>query len=332
MKYYIFFLTLICGCADSSRKKDVASDPAKKEKPAIKPDTTTKVVFAENLPSLILSPGETRVMPAQRYEYEKVTIPAGATLKITEGGMSVLHLVIKDSFLFQGRIEATGFNSQERQEYFNIPGQSPVMVEFRNTNKGGDGGRGGLGGSNTGGSGALGNTSYGGGGGSGGGRLSQAAQPYITNFRGLNANGWAGAGPPGYCGAAGGNGAKREDYGNGGVIYFEVYGHFDGTNGFIDVTGKPGRSGTNGGRGFSSNMTHGCQTGGGGGGGGAPGGHGGFVVGYFAGDVVNYPRASVRGGVGGTAGTAPGEQGRQGTPGADGEAGVSGRVMYFKKP
>jgi hypothetical protein len=178
----------------------------------------------------------------------------------------------------------------------------------------------------------VGNTNWGGGGGSGGGRFQQAVKPYLIDYKGLNASDQRGANSPGAgCGAMGGNGARRADYANGGIVFLEVYGAFDGTNGSIDVSGSDGAGGRPGARSSFPNSSYGCQSGGGGGGGGAPGGQGGYVIGYFAGDIIAYPNVRTNGGRGGAGGSAPGDQGMTGTAGSEGENGRSGKVMFFKK-
>lgn len=281
------------------------------------------------IPSLILAPGETRELSTQRWEFSKVIIPIGATLRITPGSSGYLHLVVRDTFKLQGKIIAREFSSEERQEIINVPGQSPLIIELINSNKGGTGGYGAQAGGNPGGSGALGNTNYGGGGGSGSGKLQQGVKPYIIKYKGISAIDFRGANSPGFCGAMGGNGAKRGDYSNGGIAYFEVYGTFDGTGGLIDVRGNDGTHGAPGGYGTSPSSSYGCSTGGGGGGGGAPGGQGGWVVLYVKGNIIEYPIPITNGGNGGKGGEGKGKA-SPGTSGTNGENGKAGRFIFFQ--
>lgn len=280
------------------------------------------------LPDLIVLEGKKHTIPAQRWEFSRVEVQKGATLIVTPGSNDVLHLVVRGSFILNGTILAEGFSSEERQITLNVPGRPPVSLSYTNTNKGGRGGNGGQGGGNIGGVGATGGVDFGGGGGGGGGRFADATG--VRNFTGTAGQDDRG-GPAGRCGRVGGDGALRSNLGNGGAIYLEIYGDFDGREGLIKVTGSPGNKGADGGRGVGAGSPYGCQHGAGGGGGGAPGGQGGFVVVYFTGRVLtDYPQVLTSGGTGGAGGLSPADGPvRAGTPGTAGQRGKSGQVFWF---
>ncbi|RKO69753.1 hypothetical protein D7322_21045 [Sphingobacterium puteale] len=280
------------------------------------------------LPSLKLEFGETRIINSQRWEFASVIIPTGASL-IVNGGSSIFHLIVRDSLVINGRIEARQFSSDERQEVISIPGQSPLILKYSNSNLGGTGGYGGAGGSISGGMGAKGTKDYSGGGGGGGGRSSYRSG--VNNYPGKNAIDERGAtwGGGNRCGGAGGDGVLRNPNGNGGIVFLEVIGYFDGTNGLVDVSGSDGQNGLAGDQPSSPNSPYGCSSGGGGGGGGAPGGQGGYLVGYFKGTIKNYPGVYTNGGKGGKGGIGPQYSNMGGTNGSNGQPGNHGNVFFF---
>lgn len=284
----------------------------------------------EPLPPLLVESGKTKIISAQRYEFSKVEIQKDARL-VVKSGAAMLHLVVKGPMKLYGVIEARSFNSDERQVTLAIAGQqTPLQLEFRNTNRGGNGGHGGAGAVNVGGQGAVGNSDAGGGGGGGGGRELRPLKDYLGKpASGEVGGGWAGGG----CGAMGGNGARRSVNGNGGIVFLEVAGDFDGSGGTIDVRGDIGPRGSDGGLPqFPPMAGAGCIGGGGGGGGGAPGGQGGYVVAYVDGSIAAYPATETAGGDGGDGGAAKQEGDRSGSQGTKGQRGASGRAFWFKRP
>ncbi|HYH97809.1 hypothetical protein [Hyalangium sp.] len=280
------------------------------------------------LPDLIVPAGKTHRLAAQRWEFGRVEIGEGATLQVAPGSMDMFHLVVRGPLILKGSIVAEEFTSEARQVTVNVPGQPPLVLAYKNTNRAGAGGFGGSGGGNGGGPGAAGTFEVGGGGGGGGGRFQDATG--VKNYTGKAAQGERGGAPgPGMCGMNGGDGAWRDEHANGGVVYLEVHGDFDGTGGAILTQGKNGKAGNAGGKASSPNSSYGCQSGAGGGGGGGPGGHGGYVVGYIKGRVVAYPRTVTTGGRGGEGGASPGPSNMVGTPGSRGQSGNSGSVFWY---
>lgn len=282
---------------------------------------------AADLPALIVSPGETKQLAAQRYEFSSVEIKSGGTLLVSPGG-DMLHLVVRGPVRLQGSIVARGFGSDERQVFINIKDQPPLTIAYRNTNRAGPGGDGGSGADVSGGRGTAGDSDEGGGGGAGGGRHQDATG--TRKWPGQNAAGSrGGAAGPMNCGGRGGSGVRRGENANGGIVFLEVFGDFDGTGGVIDVSGIPGDRGADGQPTQFPTSSYGCQGGAGGGGGGAPGGQGGSVVGYVTGSIAGYPQAKTAGGRGGEGGASPGNTDRfRGQPGGRGQTGAGGAAYW----
>ena len=280
-------------------------------------------------PDLIIEAGRDHRITAQRHEFSRVEIHEGAQLIVEGGSEGILHLICHGDFLLRGEIVAMRFSNSERTHLLKIPSQSqPLEISFQNRNVGGRGGNGGTGGTNTGGAGALGTVDFGGGGGGGGGYRN--ARPRPIQWKGTDAQQYVGGQAGRYCGNAGGNGGMRRPNGNGGVVFLNVAGNFDGGGGAVIAEGERGEDGANGGP--NAGGGSGAYTpvnGGGGGGGGGPGGHGGFLVAYVAGEIVDYPQARLKGGRGGD----PGRSliGSPGTPGFPGQPGTSGRSYWYSK-
>lgn len=289
---------------------------------------TALPAFAQqaDLPELVIAPGDTLSLPAQRYEYARVVIGEGATLVVAAGG-DALHLVVRGPMRLAGTIRAKGFSSQERQVALAVPGRPPQMLGYRNANRGGAGGDGGAAAGVNGGRGAQASDDIGGGGGSGGGRFADATG--VRRYPGRDATDNRGAQGGPNCGGRGGNAGERPTAGNGGIVFLEVHGDFDGSGGRIDVSGSPGGRGGDGERDRFPSSSYGCQGGAGGGGGGGPGGQGGFVVGYVAGTVAGYPQTVTIGGQGGEGGASPATHNFGGTPGGRGRPGASGAVFWY---
>lgn len=289
----------------------------------------TEDITDETAPPLIVAAGRDHRITAQRHEFSRVEIHRGAQLIVEGGSEGVLHLICHGDFMLRGEIIAMRFSSSERTHLLKIPSQpGPLEIAFQNTNVGGRGGNGGTGGTNTGGSGAPGTVNHGGGGGGGGGYRN--ARPSPIQWKGTDAQENVGGQAGRYCGNAGGNGGVRDPNGNGGVIFLNVAGNFDGGGGTVIAEGEPGENGANGGPDIGGGT--GAYTpvnGGGGGGGGGPGGHGGFLVAYVAGEIVDYPQARLKGGRGGDAGRTVGSS--PGTHGFAGQPGTSGRTYWYSK-
>lgn len=279
------------------------------------------------VPELIVPTGEERHITAQRHEFSRIEIQEDATLIVERGSDGVLHLICHGDFILRGTLTAMFFSSAARTHLLKIPSQStPVEIVYQNTNTGGRGGNGGTGGVNTGGAGAAGTVDYGGGGGGGGGYRN--ARPSPINWKGTDAQENVGGQAGQYCGNAGGHGAMRDPRGNGGTVFLNIAGNFDGGGGAILAVGLTGAGGSNGGPDVGGGT--GAYTpvnGGGGGGGGGPGGHGGFVVAYIAGEVIDYPTVRLDGGLGGPPGRTRGNQ--PGTDGFTGQPGTSGKSYWF---
>lgn len=290
--------------------------------------TSTGSAFAEEpqLPELVVKSGQTIRLSAQRYEYSRVTIERDGVVEVMPGG-DALHLVVRGPVKVAGTILARGFSSQERQVTLAVPGRAPLTLPYRNANRGGAGGDGGAAAGVPSGRGARGDLDTGGGGGSGGGRWQDALGTKLYPGRDATDDRGAQGGPQ--CGGRGGNAGGRSEAGNGGVVYLEVYGDFDGTDGRIDVSGQPGARGADGQHDQFPSSSYGCQGGAGGGGGGGPGGQGGFVVGYVQGVIAGYPSTVTVGGSGGAGGASPSSHDFGGGAGGRGQAGASGAVYWF---
>lgn len=273
------------------------------------------------LPDLHVKAGEMRTITAQRWEFQNVTIEPEGELAVDRGSTGTLHLVIRGNLKLNGLIVSQGSSSDEREIAVNIPGQrEPLILQYTNTNKGGRGAQGGDMSRGRGGSGAVGTVDCGGGGGAGGGYNNRRdGRDYLD---GASAQGDAG-GAAGLCRQPGGDGGKRPEWGNGGAIFVELYGEFDGLGGLVNLAGTDGIAGGPSQPQGSSGQTRGCTYAASGGGGGSPGGQGGFLVVWFKGPLTTeYPTVVTIGGAGG--------EGR-GNPfrGTKGERGRSGRVYWF---
>lgn len=278
---------------------------------------------AASAPSLILQPGETRTLPAQRWVFQDVVVPAGARITVERSSGEPFELIVQGDMRLHGALIAREWLSEETTYTLIPPTGQPIDVAFRNLNRGGDGANGGDAGGR-GGNGARGTPEYGGGGGGGAANATSHGAPGRVN--GGDAEGYRG-GRAGWttCGRAGASGAQRGHYGNGGVIYLEVSGAFNGDGGEIDVRGEPGAAGQDGNPSPTPHTR--CFPGSGGAGGGAPGGQGGVVVAYLHSGATLYPRVMVAGGEGGPAGApvAPNSA-------TQGHRGRSGWVRWITPP
>lgn len=271
---------------------------------------------------LVVKTGETRTIPAQRWEYARVEIQAGGTLRVTGGSAAPLQLIVAGDMILKGDIVYEGASAAERQVTVRGENGQPLVLDYRRTRRGGIGGDGrGLIGI-VGGAPARGDTGHGGGGGGGASQLHHSQD--IDRYRGANAQNERGGRPGQACGHAGGDGAIAGPSDAGGVVVLQVAGRFDGGGGRILLRGTAGRGGAAGLPHFSPGSVHGCTAAASGGGGGAPGGQGGFLVAHLDGGVADYPQIETNGGAGG-----PGGQ-RAGTvAGGRGEDGAAGSVHWF---
>jgi hypothetical protein len=271
------------------------------------------------LPDLIVKRDENRTIPAQRWEFRNVLIEPGGVLTVTKGASDILHLIVRGSFVVHGRIVAEQFDSRERQVSLDVPDHPGFTIRYSNSNNGGFGGYGAGVRTVGGGAGAEGSADFGGGGGGGG--------VWIYGPPRFEAPGGTARGPQGGIpppnGTAGGNGARRSNQANGGIVFLDIDGDFDGTGGNIRLMGSDGPPGADGlpGAGASTYYNQGAS----GGGGGAPGGHGGFLVAFIRGRIVAYPTVDISGGHGGRGGRAT----NSAAAGGDGEPGPSGAVYWF---
>jgi hypothetical protein len=273
-------------------------------------------------PELMLQPGETRSIPARRWVFSRVSIPIGAVLEVEQGSGEVMQFIVLGDFDLQGSIVARGWSSEEVTHRLTMPDGRFLDVSFQNRNRGGNGGDGALAAGALGGRGARGSVDYGGGGG-GGGAWASDRQGKPGNVNGASAQDERGAPRViAWCGVGGANGATRDPFANGGVIYLEVNGRFNGAGGQIDLRGKDGVAGASGPR--ASRYDTNCAAGSGGAGGGAPGGQGGVVVGYIAGPAAAYPTLRMQGGAGGPPGTTAPEA----TTALEGQPGRAGWVQW----
>jgi hypothetical protein len=274
------------------------------------------------LPSLILQPGETRTLPCQRWLFQDVVVPAGARLAVEPSSGEPFQLIVQGEMRLQGSIVAREWLSDETTYTLYPPVGDPIEIAFRNLNRGGDGANGTDAGGR-GGQGARGTADYGGGGGGGAANATYHGGPGRVDGGDADGDRGGRAGAA-HCGAAGAAGARRAPYANGGVIYLEVAGPFDGQGGEIDVRGERGAAGGAGRSG--GRATTACFPGSGGAGGGAPGGQGGAVVAWLRGPVAAYPQVLTTGGDGGAAGAPIGA-----SAGA-GQRGRSGSVRWLAPP
>jgi hypothetical protein len=273
-----------------------------------------------NIPALILNKGEDREISVQRWEFSKLEIPEGAILRAAKGSNKPLELIIRGSFHLHGKIIAQGWSSDEGAYEIRSSSGAVETLTIKNTNRGGRGG-GGAAGPTQGGRGARGTTEYGGGGGSGGVNATAYGDPGKVN--GIDAIDDQGARTPvAHCGLKGTNGGLRQANSNGGVVFIEVGGDFDGTNGSFEMGGEDGRQGQDGLPAAHTSTT--CAAGGGGAGGGGPGGQGGILIVKVNGSVLGYPALGLKGGAGGVAGKTASEA----SPASDGQPGASGWVRW----
>lgn len=277
---------------------------------------------AQAVPDLIIQAGQVYQMPAQRWVFRNVEIGSNAKIIVSADSGEPFQLIIKGNLVLRGTIEARGWSSERRNIPLILPNGNQMTLSFSNFNRGGRGGDGGSIGSIRGGRGSVGTNEYGGGGGGGGSNATWHGAP--GKVPGEDASENVG-GRPGVsnCGASGATGPERSSYANGGVIYLQIAGTFDGTGGTLDVRGSPGEAGQPANKGFGISTN--CAPGSGGASGGAPGGQGGVVVGTVSGSIVGYPTVLADGGAGGSAGVV----GHGTGPATAGQSGKTGWVQWL---
>jgi hypothetical protein len=274
-------------------------------------------------PALVILAGDTKTLPAGRHEFSSISIAMNGRLEIVPNGPAATTLVVRGNVHLDGRIVAEGASSEERQHTFVLPNGRSITVNYRHTNRGGDGGDGDFWLTNIGGRGAAGTMESGGGGGSG-----------ATSTRpGMDAAGRRGGGRVPACGAYGGAGTFRDPYTTGGTLYLEVHGDFFGSaaTAFFALKGGNGADGIFGERNQAVSASPACTGAPGGGGGGAPGNAGGHLVVWVGGRISAYPAVFVTGGNGGRAGAGGTRMGNadRAAPGTDGQPGPAGSAQWF---
>lgn len=281
-------------------------------------------------PALFVPADGIASLHAGRHEFSSFEVAMNGRLHIIPGSRESVHIVVHGDAIIDGFIFVEGFSSDERQHEFRLPSGQTVVVTYRHTNRGGDGGDGDMTLAHAGGRGAEGTVSNGGGGGAGaangaGGGMSKD---------GLDATGRRGGAARPTCGTYGGNGGPRHSYATGGTLYLEVHGNLSGTGRiFLRGGDPPGDRADDGifGQNQRTMLNPVCEGYPGGGGGGAPGNPGGHVVGWVKGRIFSYPSVSADGepgGRGGAGGERKASQGRAAT-GGDGERGLTGTARWF---
>jgi hypothetical protein len=282
----------------------------------------TMQVFSQ--PVLVITNGQVVTLPARTHLFSRIDIQAGGTLLIEEHSTQWCILYCSGNVTINGTIVFEKFLAEAGPYVASAPDGISLSHTFRMSSHGGRGGDGGPSTINrqfaNGGDGADGGTEYGGGGGSGGGW--QQRPPAV--FRGNNGNADRGGNSVSLQDGAGGNGARRGRWSNGGLLYIYCGGDFNGAGGRINLKGSDGAQAANGEQCHFTPVTGsityyaGC----GGGGGGAPGGDGGICQIRVRGNIITYPTVNITGGLGGEGGNGGVHNGRKGERGQTGLAGL----------
>jgi len=287
---------------------------------------------AQKLPALTIGEGEVKSLPAGTHSFSKIDIHSGGMLIIESRSSDWCILDSKGDVNIHGTIQYANFKSGKEPHSATAPDGTHLTYTFHEDNLGGNGGNGGNSRSSTkyigaGGQGASANAGFGSGGGSGGGYNPNDSIPKRA-VKGNDAAGSMGGKikPPTKAGG-GGNGAARDSFGNGGLLYIYCGGNFNGSSGSIYATGKDAANGAEG-QSMSRNGND-DGPGGGGGSGGAPGSEGGVIRIKIVGTGTYFPRLMVnggRGGRGGAGGTGSFGDSSNGMRGEDGKDGNNGHV------
>jgi hypothetical protein len=291
------------------------------------------LTMRDELPELIVKSGQQRSITQRIHNFKRVRIEKGGTLKIVGVSRQWCIIDCKEDFICQGTIIGIGVPYGSSPVNAITPNRTQLSYSYPTLALGGRGGSGGNSVANTrhdsarrgtGGSGATGTLDYGGGGGGGAGALfcKMCRQSKVQN--GENASSYRG-GFGGQVdnkeGAKGGDGVRAKRNRNGALLYIKAK-SFDGTEGYINLSGLNGSNGSNGEKAYRDNYS-GSAAGNGGGGGGAPGGDGGVMIVEFN-SLTAEARVNIQSGSGGSegqSGNGPGNNGRAGYRGDDGEVG-----------
>ncbi len=290
-------------------------------------------IYAQKYPALTVGENQTKTLPAGINNFSKIDIHSNGTLIIEPHSSDWCILNCTGDVNIHGTIKYSDFKSGRESHTTVAPDGTKLEYTFKEDNQGGSGGNGGNSGSGkytgAGGKGVHGSGDLGGGGG-GGGRYNPADSIPKRATKGADATGSMGgkmktAGTEG----SGGNGAVRDSFGNGGLLYIYCGGNFNGSSGSISAKGKEGANGASG---ANQTMKKGEDgPGAGGGGGGAPGGEGGVIKIKLVGTGDLFPALMVNGGAGGKGGSggvgsfgdaSNGKPGENGKPGANGQVSV----------
>jgi hypothetical protein len=269
------------------------------------------------LPDLIITTSQTKVMPARLYNYNEVNIENNATLKFSSGGTQ--WAIIKcDKLILEGTIEYTNMRRGLGKVTANIDELS-LEYKFPELSIGG-GGSSGLGLS----TGAVGGNGYypsntpDGGGGGGGGYYKNKRPTGRTVINGVDADSFRGSRTV-RSEKKGGDGGRLYRMSNGGLLLIIANEISSNNSAKIILTGENGTNGNSGSEGFY-NMRE--AIGNCGNGGGSAGGDGGVLVVNFK-NINDYPKTLVDGGNGGKGGISTNghtQNGENGENGVDGYA------------
>ena len=292
-------------------------------------------INAQKFPALTVGDGQVKTLPAGTHNFSKIDIHSNGTLIIESRSSDWCILNCTGDVNIHGTIQYTNFRSGKESHSAIAPDGTHLDYAFHEDNLGGKGGNGGNSGSGhkytgMGGQGGAAADNFGGGGGGGGKYNPNDSVPKRAQ-KGNNASGNIGGKiTTGGNEGGGGNGAVRDSFGNGGLLYIYCGGNFNGSSGAILATAKDGGNGAPGTNvAMNKNAADGDGAGGGGGGGGAPGSEGGVIRIKMVGTGSLFPRLMVnggRGGKGGAGGAGAFGDSSYGQRGEDGKDGNNGHV------
>lgn len=299
----------------------------------IEAEKAENLTLRNTLPELLVKSGEQRSIIQRTHKFKRVIIEKGGTLMIVGVSRQWCIIDCEEDFICQGTIVGRGVPYGSTPINATTPNGTQLSYSYPTMALGGRGGAGGNSVSDTrhdnarhgtGGRGESGTLDNGGGGGGGAGAMfcAKCRQSKVQN--GENASNYRG-GFGGQVdhkeGAKGGDGARASRNRNGALLYIKTK-NFDGTGGYINLSGIDGSSGSSGEKAYRDNYS-GSAAGNGGGGGGAPGGDGGILIVEYN-NLTAETRVNTQPGSGGSegqAGSGPGINGRAGYRGDDGEGG-----------
>ena len=238
---------------------------------------------------VVVRPGEICRISARRHNLKSLTIESEGLLQVRSRQRQWLILNVEGDVRIDGRISYTQMRAINGPVDAVAPDGTQLSFEHPQQAYGGYGGRALNCKSQPGGAGAAGTTEYGGGG--GGGATATKLPPAAP---GDNASQWRG----GNRYIRGGDGGRRRDTGNGGLVYIFAGGQLSSDGGVIDVSGSTGANGHQGANGRKART---CSQSPAGGGGGGPGGDGGYVM-ISAAEILTEPDVAANAGPGGRGG------------------------------